>query len=58
MTALLSALVTAATVLGLWCAASVVSVPIVVLCVRSQARANDRRSRDERRRDWRAASMR
>jgi hypothetical protein len=58
MTALLSALITAATVLGIWCAASVVSVPILVLCVRSQERQNARLTREQRRREWLAQSMR
>lgn len=58
MTALLSALITATTVLGIWCAASVVSVPILVLCVRSQERQNARLTREQRRREWLAQSMR
>ncbi len=58
MTALLSALVTIATVLGIWCAASVVSVPILVLCVRSQVRVNARITRELRRREWLAETQR
>jgi hypothetical protein len=56
MTALASALVGVATILGIWCAASVVSFPILVICVRSQARLNARITRRLRQEDWAAAT--
>lgn len=52
MTALLSALLGLATILGVWCALSVLSVPILVLAVRSQGRANARRAAALRRDAW------
>lgn len=58
MTALTSALFSLASILGIWFAASVASVPILVLCVRSQARANARLASEQRRRDWSAGSRR
>lgn len=58
MTALASALLAIARVLGVWCAASVVSFPILVLCVRTQARANARITRELRREEWSAAARR
>ncbi len=57
MTALLSALASAASILGIWCAVSLLSFPILVLCVRSQERANARLTSQLRREDW-AAAMR
>jgi hypothetical protein len=56
MTALLSALVGVATILGFWCAVSVVSVPILVLCVRSQERSNARLTARMRRAEWASGS--
>ncbi len=58
MTALVPALVGLATVLGLWSAVSLVSAPILVLCVRSQARANARLTSALRRREWSATLRR
>ncbi len=52
MTALVSALVTVATILGLWFGVSVLSVPILVLAVRSQERANARLTARMRRSQW------
>lgn len=58
MTALLSALIAIATVVGLWFAAAVVSVPILVVCVRSQGRANARRAAQVRREGWARSASR
>ena len=58
MPALVSALVGLATVLGLWFAVSLVSAPVLVLCIRSQARANARLTSALRRRAWPAALRR
>ncbi len=55
MTAL-SALVGVASVLGIWCAASVITLPILVLAVRTQARLNARITRRLRRDEWAAAT--
>ena len=54
MPALVSAVVGLATVLGLWFAVSLVSAPVLVLCLRSQARANARLTSALRRREWSA----
>ena len=55
MAALVSVLIGLATALGVWCAASVVALPILVLCVRSQVRANARMTAQMQREDWLAA---
>jgi hypothetical protein len=56
MTALTSALASVASVLGIWCAVSLVSFPVLVLCVRLQERANARLTSQVRRQDWAAAT--
>lgn len=58
MTALASALASLATILGVWSAASLLSVPVLVLCVRTQARANARLTRRLRRGAWTDSSRR
>jgi heme exporter protein D len=55
MHAAVSALLLLATFLAAWTAVAVASVPILVLCVRSQARANARLTRGLERRAWAAA---
>jgi hypothetical protein len=52
MGALLSLLVTLASVLGIWTAVSFASAPVLVWSMRSQARANARRTAAARRADW------
>jgi hypothetical protein len=58
MTALLSIAVSVASILGIWTAVSLASAPVLVRCIRSQAKANDRRARAERHVAWTAASSR
>lgn len=58
MSALLSALVTVVSVLGIWTAVSLVTAPVVVCCIRSQTRANARRAVAERRQEWLLAAPR
>jgi len=52
MTALLSTALTLASVLGIWTAAAVATAPVLVCCIRSQARANARRGGADRREAW------
>jgi hypothetical protein len=52
MTGVASLLLDAATILGVWTAASVLSVPLVVQCLRMQARCNARRACELRREAW------
>lgn len=54
MTAALSALL----LLAAWSALSVLSVPVLALCVRSQARANARVTHRAQRAAWEAARRR
>ncbi len=58
MTAVLSALLALALLLAAWTALSVLSLPVLVLCVRSQARANARVTRRLERTAWEAAQRR
>ena len=58
MTAVVSALLLLAVFLAAWTALSVLSVPVLVLCVRSQARANARVTHRLRRTTWEAARRR
>jgi len=53
-----SAILTVLTVLGIWTAASLVATPVVVLCLRGQARVNARCTQALRREAWSAASER
>jgi hypothetical protein len=57
MSAVLSAFVTAATVLGIWTAASLLVTPVLVLGLRGQARWNARFTREASRQAWRTASL-
>jgi hypothetical protein len=52
MSALLSTVLTLASVLGLWTAVSLATAPVLVCCIRSQARANARRCGADRREAW------
>lgn len=45
------------TVLGIWTATSLLATPVVVLCLRGQARVNARCTREVRRQSWAAASQ-
>ncbi len=56
MTAVVSALLVLALFLAAWAALSVLSVPILVLAVRSRERANARLTRGLDRRAWSARS--
>jgi hypothetical protein len=58
MTAVLSALLLLAVFLAAWTALSVLSVPVLVLCVRSRARANARATHRLQRAGWEAARRR
>jgi hypothetical protein len=53
-----SALAGIGTILGVWCAVSVLSVPLLVLCVRTQERANARLTCRMRRQDWASSVQR
>ncbi len=55
MTAVASALLALALFLAAWTALSVLSLPVLVLCVRSQARANARATHRLQRAGWGAA---
>jgi hypothetical protein len=52
MTGVASALLNVAQVLGAWTALSVISAPILVVCVRRRARANARVTRRMRYDGW------
>ena len=52
MTGVASALFTVASILGIWTAVSLVSTPVLVLCLRSQARVNARSTGQVRREAW------
>jgi hypothetical protein len=52
MTGVASLLLDAAAILGVWTAASVLSVPLLVQCLRLQARVNARRTCELRREEW------
>ncbi len=58
MTAVVSALLTFTLFLAAWTAVSVLSVPFLVVCVRSQARANARVTSRLQRQAWAAARHR
>jgi hypothetical protein len=47
-----SALLSLASVLGLWTAASLLATPVLVVCMRSRARANARCADELRREAW------
>jgi len=57
MSHLVSTLATLAGVLGIWTAASLVATPVLVLCLRGQARMNARFTREATRRAWRDATL-
>jgi hypothetical protein len=57
MSAIASAIATFATVLGIWTAASVLATPVLVLCLRGQARQNARFTRNTVREAWQSASQ-
>jgi len=44
-------------IIGLWTAASLVATPVLVLCLRGQARSNARFTREATRRAWRDAAL-
>lgn len=54
--AIFQVLVTVATVLGIWTAASLLATPVFVIAFRSTARVNARFDRDARRSAWLSAS--
>jgi 1,4-dihydroxy-2-naphthoate octaprenyltransferase len=56
MTGVASVLLTAATILGIWSALSVLAVPVLVQCLRTQARQNSRRVSELYREAWGEAS--
>ncbi len=58
MIAVSSVLLLSLVVLAAWCAASVVAVPVLARCVRSQARANARLTRRLSRDAWADAHRR
>ncbi len=58
MTAVASALLMLALFLAAWTALSLVSLPVLVLCVRSRARANARATQRLERAAWQAAQRR
>jgi hypothetical protein len=58
MSALLSAVVTLASFLGAWTAISAVAAPVLVCCIRSQARSNAHRAESGRREAWLVAATR
>jgi len=55
MTAVVSTLLAVALFLAAWAALSVIAVPVLVVCVRSQAKANARITRRLGRAGWTAA---
>lgn len=57
MSHLVSTLATVAGFLGIWTAASLVATPVLVLCLRGQARSNARFTREATRRAWRDAAV-
>jgi hypothetical protein len=58
MSALLSLALTLVSALGIWTAVSLVSAPVLVCCIRSQARVNDRLACAGRRSAWTIAASR
>lgn len=56
MTGVASLFLDAAAILGVWTAASVLTAPLVVQCLRLQARANARRTGELRRQGWAEAA--
>lgn len=58
MTVVASALIAFGTLLAAWFALSLLSVPVLVVCVRSQQRANARRTARMRRDGWARATGR
>jgi hypothetical protein len=53
-----SVLVAIGTLLAYWCAASILSVPVLVACVRAQQRANARRTVSLCRGEWMRSAAR
>jgi hypothetical protein len=55
MSAITTTLFAVVSILGIWTAASVLAAPLLVVCLRSQARVNAQCTREARRRAWNAA---
>jgi hypothetical protein len=52
MTGVMSSLLTAATILGVWTAASLLSVPVLVMFMRSRSRLNAVQGLELQRQGW------